>query len=523
MEYIVTCSQMKNYDRNTSKLYGISGAVLMERAAVSVCDEITADFQPKTNVLIVCGPGNNGGDGLATGRILSLKGYHVDMVFIGDKERISEETQSQWTILKKYGFSVLTEIPEKKYEVIVDALFGIGLTRELTGRFYDAVSRLNEMEGYKVAVDVPSGINADNGSIMGIAFRAELTVTFAFQKIGLFLGDGKRCAGKVVCRDIGITSKSFAGETPYMFSYGAFDLSKLPKRSVTGNKGTFGKVLVVAGNEKICGACVLCARSAYRCGAGYVRVFTHENNRDIVGGSLPEAVIHTYGKAVMVNKGGCISCSEEHNGFEETLEELCRQSDVIAIGPGIGTEEQARIKMEIVLRQFDKPVVVDADGINVLAGSEKLRLLLEERKNRNCRTVMTPHMLEFSRLLGKDIEEVQENRIALAQQFAQKYAVVLVCKDYTTIIAEPTGQVYVNQSGNNAMATAGTGDVLTGMIAGLIGQKMNIFRASCLGAYAHGLAGNLAKDRTNSYYVIASDLIENLQYIMSGRYGNEEL
>ena len=136
---------------------------------------------------------------------------------------------------------------------------------------------------------------------------------------------------------------------------------------------------------------------------------------------------------------------------------------------------------------------------------------------------MTPHMLEFSRLLGKDIEEVQENRIALAQQFAKKYAMVLVCKDYTTIIAEPTGQVYVNQSGNNAMATAGTGDVLTGMIAGLIGQKMNIFRASCLGAYAHGLAGNLAKDRTNSYYVIASDLIENLQYIMSGRYGNEEL
>lgn len=506
MEYIVTASEMKKYDKNTSSYFGISSLVLMERAALAVVEEIELRYKEKKRILIVAGSGNNGGDGFAIGRILGQRGYLVTIVFLGDSEKCSKETKTQLEIYRKYGLKVTDKIPECEYDIIIDAIFGTGLNRKVEGIYQQAISDINQKEGIKIAADIPSGLHADNGRILGVCVKADITITFAFKKRGMILYPGADYCGKIICKDIGVTRASFLDEEPLMYSYQADDIKRLPKRNKAGNKGSFGKILLLAGSMNMSGACVLSGLSAYRSGTGLVRIVTPGENREIIQKMLPEAVLDTYGENDAI--------------ISQKIKEGIQWADCIVIGPGIGKSEMAYQLVQAVLEQTQIPLVIDADALNLIAEHAKLQEKVRENTRRGAMIIMTPHMGEFSRLIKIPIEKLKEEIIENVLRYRQLYGVTLVCKDARTICCGKYGndekiRLYINQSGNDGMATAGSGDVLTGIIASMIAQHLQAFEAACLGVYIHGMAGDLASQVSNRYSMMANDMIEQLKYILS--------
>lgn len=502
MEYIVTGNEMKMYDKNTIEQYGVNSLVLMERAAVSVC-ECILQKEHIQKVLVLCGPGNNGGDGFAVARILHTKGYEVSILFTGKKEKMTKDTKIQYEIVTNYG--IKTEyaaeglsIFEEKFDCIVDALFGVSLNRNIEGFFKEVIDKANETEGcFKIAVDLPSGISSDTGLVMGSAFIAHETVTFAYKKAGLYLGDAKDYCGKVILKDIGITDESFLSRQPKWFSYSLDDLKIIPKRKQTANKGSFGKLLVIAGSRDMMGAALLCSMSAYRSGCGYVRVLTEKSNKEAIVSKLPEAVISTY---------------EEGALDTEVVKQACDFATAIVIGPGLSMSDTAGKIVEYVLKETSKPLVVDADAINLISKSDGLRQLLLERKS-DFPVIFTPHLLELSRFMNVSIPEIKKELPATILETADKYNMVLVCKDATTVVCHK-GQYYLNQTGNDGLATAGSGDVLAGMIGSLLAKGMDAMQAACIGVFVHGLCGDYAAKETGRSYLKAGDLIEQLRYIL---------
>ena len=496
MRYLVDSKEMKSYDENTTKYFKIPSLLLMERAAVAtveiLCSEVFQEFEQK--VLVVCGTGNNGGDGLAVARMLLLKGVDTDIVLVGDKKKATEQNQTQQDILEAYGFTVLDEIPENtKYTVLIDAIFGVGLSRNIEGNIKNMISKMNEMVAYKVAIDVPSGISCDNGAILGISFEADLTVTFAFSKIGMHLWPANEKVGKVVVAEIGIDERSFLQRKPCVATFEKTDLKLLPKRPSHSNKGTFGKLLVIAGSENMSGAAYFSAKSAYASGCGLVRIFTSEENRSVLQTSLPEAILSTYSS----------------KKFDVTvLNEAMKWADVIVCGPGIGTSAIAHQIVKNVIKNASVPVVFDADALNIIA--EDTTILLKPHTE----MVLTPHLGEMSRLTGDAVSFLQMNLIAACQEFAREYNVISVLKDEHTVISIPYGQTYLNLSGNQGMATAGSGDVLAGIIGGLMAQKLSGEIAAPLGVYLHGLAGDAMVEALGYAGLMASDIIDGIRKVI---------
>lgn len=501
MRYIVTADEMKEYDNNTIGRIGIPALVLMERAALAVRDVIMENCSEPGKALIVAGTGNNGADGLALARLLSEVGWQAEVCAIGNPERGTEQYKQQTEILVHYPVKLwngevaaqrLREISKEApqdFEVIVDAIFGVGLSRAVTGEFGEAIEAMNALQGFKVAVDIPSGICADTGKVLGIAFRADQTVTFGFRKLGLCLYPGADYAGQIHVADIGITERAFFGHLPKVFSYEEAPEVLLPKRRGDGNKGTFGKVLVIAGFGQMIGAAILCARAALELGAGMVKVLCPMENRAILQTAVPEVLY-----------GTC-----------EDLESSLKWADVVAIGPGLGKSKQAESVLEQVLRQADLPLVIDADALNLLSESEEKRILLREYPGRK---VLTPHVGELARLCGLSVSEVKEQFSEVAKRLSKEYHSIMVCKDARTLVADESEQLYLNLSGNNGMATAGSGDVLTGMIASVLGQqggKADAFAAATVGVYLHGLAGDAAREHYTEYGVTASKVVENIR------------
>lgn len=505
MKYVLDKASMKQCDYCTITKFKVPGPVLMERAALSVCEEIQKRFQ-KGTALIVCGTGNNGGDGFALGRMLEEKGFFVDFLLIGREEKLTEDTKAQMEILKAYGNKIGTKLPEKEYTMIIDAVFGIGLSKEVTGSYQEIILKLNEKAGYKIAIDIPSGICADTGKVLGCGFLADLTVTFGYLKTGLLLYPGAEYAGEVVCRDIGIRDAAFGKELPKMFTYEKEDLKKIPKRNRTGNKGSFGKLSIFAGSSRVSGALLLSVLSAYRTGCGYVKAFTEESNRDILAREVKEAVITTY-------REKDTALTEEEMADLKSVYEFA--SEVI-LGPGMGLGPLAEEIVSYVLREDKKPVIVDADALTIISRNEKLQeYLCFSRDSRKFPIIFTPHPGEFARLLSKDLKEVKENLLQEGAAYAKKMGIILVCKDARTLVINGTdGQVYINRSGNEGMATAGSGDVLTGMLAGMLGRKMEPYQAVCMGVFLHGLCGDRAKERNGSAYLMASDMIQELSCLL---------
>ena len=491
MIYLPTGEQMRRADLYTIEEIGVPSMVLMERAALEVVrcmEEEQVDFR---KVLVVCGSGNNGGDGYAIARLLHLKGHDVTIFFAGNSQKRSEENAQQAKIAAHYEIPVITNLDTEEYSVIIDALFGTGLKREITGHYREILCSVNQMTGEKVAVDLPSGIHDTTGAQMGIAFCADLTVAIAFPKRGLFLQEGNVCAGKILTGDIGISSETFS-EGTVTFGYEKQDLFLgFPKRKKNSHKGSYGKVLMIAGSKGMSGAAYLSAKAAYAVGAGLVQIYTHEENRVILQQLLPEAIITTY------------------DTFDsEQLEKLIQWADLIGIGCGLGKSDTAERVMQYTLKRALVPCVVDADGINILSKH------MEWIEVTNALIVLTPHMKEMSRMLQCSVKELIEQRMERLHAFVERYKVVCVLKDARTLVAKEHRNTYLNLSGNAAMAKAGSGDVLAGVIVGILAQQCEPYTSACLGVFLHGLAGDMARDKKGAYSVLASDLVAEISSVL---------
>lgn len=498
MAYLVTGKEMKQYDKNTIEYYQVSSAVLMERAALAVLDEVCARFQKLSNrILVVCGSGNNGGDGLAVARLLYQKGYSVQILLPMDCSRMTPETKQQYLTVSKYEIPMefhLKGRKEEDYDVIIDALFGIGLSRDIKGGLKDTLDRLNEMKAYKIAVDMPSGVDTDTGKVLGTAFCADMTVTFGFAKAGQLLYPGTEYVGELVLADIGIDESSMLEDIPMGRYVRHEELKKLlPERRAYSNKGSYGKVLVVAGSVSMAGAAYLSAKAAYYAGCGLVRIFTPKQNRDVLLTKLPEAILSTYD-----------ANAEDSMQMLDALEECINWADVVLTGPGLAVTYSSKLLVAKLLQSAFGKVVFDADALNILS---KNMALLKEAK---CKGIITPHIGEMSRLTGLSVEEIRKNLIQTAVDFAREYQVVCVLKDARTIIAMPEGTYYINTTGNHGMATGGSGDVLAGMITGFLAQNATLEEAAVLSSYLHGLSGDYAAKKRGSYSMLASDILEQI-------------
>ncbi len=508
MRHIVTAAQMKARDQYTITELGVPSSVLMERASLAIAEEVISYLEKSGRngrVLCVCGSGNNGGDGAACARILFLKGFRADIYLVGKESNFTDEMKLQVSICRKLGIEEVRKSTFAEYDVIVDALFGIGLSRDIEGAYADVIGRINASRAFVIAADIASGIHADTGRVCGLAVQADVTVTMQLPKPGMLLYPGADYSGRVVVAEIGIADmwnddpwkprKDRRDESgPRIYSLDDSDIpSYLPKRISSGNKGTFGKVLVIAGSKNMSGAAYFSALSAMRMGAGMVRVVTVEDNREIIQRELPEALLTTYNNAV-----------EAEDAIDKNLD----WADVICMGPGLSTGDISESIVKHVLNVSVLPLVLDADGINCLYG--KTELLKEYRGM----AFITPHMGEMGRLVGRTISELKEDPVSAAINLATSCDVVCVLKDARTCTALPNGRVFINMSGNDGMATAGSGDVLSGILAGVLAQNCDVLAAAPLSVYIHGKAGDAASDEGGRRNVIASDIIAHLKDVV---------
>lgn len=477
----------KNTDAYTMSEIGIPGIVLMERAAYELAQEVPVS--KKGRVLAVCGSGNNGGDGIACARILHQRGYSCDVLLLRASHELTALTKQQFEIAKKNGVTVYETDSDvfpgfAAYTVIIDAIFGIGLTREIEEPYQSVIEAVNASEAYVVAADVPSGIDTDTGAVLGSAVRADMTVSFGYGKPGLYLYPGAEYAGRVKVKEIGFVNPGNAGY--HMFSYDGLTELPLVSRRSDSHKGSFGKVLIIAGFGEMSGACCMSAEAAYRSGAGLVRVFTSEDAKRALQARVPELMVS--------------SCEKEN--WEDELTVQLQWADVIAIGPGLGTDEPARRALELVLSVKNKKVVLDADAINLLNG---------DMKRIPSGAVLTPHPVELSRLLKLPVTAIKKDRIGVLKQLTRE-DIVLVCKDARTIIAQGK-RFCINRNGNSGMATGGSGDVLTGITAALLASGMEAFDAACAAVWIHAEAGDRAANRLSERSMLATDIISMLHDI----------
>lgn len=510
MKYLVKRGEMKQYDTNTMEVFGIPSLVLIERAALAAVEELERDgMREKSRILIACGTGNNGADGLVMARLLHLKGHNIQILTVGNRSKATQENKKELEIAKNYDIPVLTAeeilLHSEHYDIVVDAVFGVGLSRRIEGIYEQLLEYLNHLSARKVAVDIPSGIDADDGTILGVAFRADLTVTFSYEKAGMRLFPGQSYCGTIVCRSVGIDDHSFLadmgrGHEPTMAALTAEDLSMIPGRRPHTNKGSYGKVLVIAGSVNMAGAAMFSARAAYLSGCGLVRVFTPEENRTIIQSTLPEAVLTTY---------------NSKKPETEAVIAAMQWADVIVCGPGLGTSDAAHQLVYSVLKNAAVPVIMDADALNVI--SEDTDILRKPHTD----LIVTPHLGEMARLQGVTVSYIQDHLVESAEEFARTYNLICVLKDARTITAIPYERTYLNLSGNNGMATGGSGDVLTGVIAGLIAQGAKPELAAPLGVYVHGLAGDEAACEHGRYSLMAQSLLDALPKIFRKKEGME--
>lgn len=530
MRYAVNSKEMKKIDEYTIQEAGIPAFVLMERAAKEVVAVMQTRIDKADHILAVCGSGNNGGDGVAAGRILYLQGYHVAILFIGDEKKVSDAMKAQLEIAKRIGIPMENRSKLSEYNIIIDSIFGIGLSKPVSGEQEEIINEINQGDHYIYSVDLPSGISADNAKVMKVAIKADETITFGQNKLGLMFYPGTEYAGKLTIADIGFPQLAIEQVKPEFTYFEPADLLRLPDRKKDGHKGSFGKVLVIAGSEGMSGAAYLSAKAAYRTGAGLVKILTSKTNRLILQTQLPEALFSAYDEEKPEE--------EMHLKLQQELE----WASVIVIGPGLGLTAAAQELVDFVLDKAKVPLVIDADAINLLArklnqmaevkeipvpDEEKNIVQQEESRKEKAaadrwteltarlkeNTILTPHLLELARLMGRSVSEVSNNLVDTAKQCSYNNKLIYAIKDARTLVVQEEKR-YINLSGNNGMATGGSGDVLSGIIAALIAQGMKEYDAACLGVYLHGLAGDAAAEEKGVYSLMASDIIGSLEVVL---------
>jgi ADP-dependent NAD(P)H-hydrate dehydratase / NAD(P)H-hydrate epimerase len=511
---IVTAEEMRAIDEKTIRNYGIPGAVLMERAGLAVADRICGLFD-KGKVIVLSGGGNNGGDGIVTARILHNRGWNVKVLVMVKEEKLGPECLVQYRIAKKIGVPVEFRAVLNKRDlhsaVIVDALLGTGLSQPVGSPFSEVISFLNGSDVPVISVDIPSGISSDDGQIRGVAVRADYTVTFGLPKIGHFLHPGAEYTGQLFIEDIGFPAELLNSEALKAEVIEEKTVSFLiPERHLYSHKGDFGHILIVAGSKGKTGAALMSAKACLRAGAGMVTIGVPETLVNIFQERVTEEMV----LPLPDNREGILS----GEAFALILEFLNTKADILAIGPGISTGTEITRLLVNLLRSVTVPMVLDADAINAINGHTEILSKVKAP------VIITPHPGELAGLLIEEnstdemkssvrtdfIKEIELDRLTAALSFSKRRGLYLVLKGAPTIIAEPEGRAFINTSGNPGMSTAGSGDVLTGVVAGLLGQGMSPLNASILSVYLHGLAGDIAASEKGMHSLIATDIIDKL-------------
>jgi NAD(P)H-hydrate epimerase len=492
---IFKTSQIRKIDDYTIKNEPVASSGLMERAADQVRKWYISNFDRSKRVLVFTGPGNNGGDGLAVARLLFLNRYIVEVYHIKLSERTSDDWSFNFQRLKKetsIPFSTIEDIDQfpliTSEDVVIDAIFGSGLTRPAEGISAMVINKLNQIAGIIVSLDIPSGLYGEDNSNNNPEniIRASHTLSFEFPKLCFMFAENEEYVGEWNILPIGL-SRNAIRNTPTSYHYLDKDyiIPLLKRRSKFDHKGMFGHGYLIAGSYGKIGASVLCARAALKTGLGLLTCHVPECGYQILQTCVPEAMVHI---------------DENITNFSET--EIPGSFDATGIGPGLGTHDVTQVAFRSLILKLTGPIVIDADGINILGINKNWLNDLPGM------TILTPHIREFERIAGKS--ENSYNLMQKQLQFADRYNCILVIKGAHTSIAMPGGKIFFNSTGNPGMATAGSGDVLTGMILSLLAQDYSPEDASIIGVYLHGLAGDIAAAKSGYESLIASDIIDNI-------------
>lgn len=487
---LVTAKEMKALDVQAQNDYAMPGILLMDNAAQAVAEAVHEALTALEGerVVIFCGGGNNGGDGLGAARWLQSYGVSVRAFVVGAAlDAVQGDAAVELAMFTKAGGRVealsteddwvLAELAASKADVLVDALLGTGFHGELEGDVLRACELLNKSEKYILAVDIPTGVNADNGAVSEHAVRADHTVTMALVKTGLLLYPGREYCGDIELADISMPVKLV--EEYKSDKYRLTDeivRELLPLRKANAHKGDAGRVVICAGSPGYTGAAALASDAAVKAGAGLVSLYTPLSSRDVLAIKLTEVMVHGLLERMPGILGG---------GAASDVASSAEAADVLAIGPGLGTSESTQEAVRTILQKITTPVVIDADALTALAGHTEILAAMQAQK------VLTPHPGEMARLTGLEIAEIEADRINVAKKYAEEWQAIVVLKGAPTVIGCPNGTVYVNSTGNSSLATGGSGDVLTGIIAGLAAQEISLQEAAICGVYLHGLAAEL--------------------------------
>lgn len=513
---VLTGSQMMELDRLAQGL-GLDVLVLMENAGRSVAQAIAARFpdlgQSRRRIVVLAGKGNNGGDGLVAARHLQNLGAEVRVFILSKREELSPPAAANAAVLERAGSPEVeylqdeTDLAElaaslERAEIVVDALLGLGIAGPVRGYYARVIELINAASGaFVVAVDVPSGLEAETGHVSGPCVRAKLTVTMGLPKLGLLLYPGREYVGELVVGEVGYPRSLVEGyDSKLELIDRELVTSLLPKRRPYSHKGDYGRIFVLAGSRGYTGAAALAAEAALRAGAGLVTLGIPASLNPILEEKLTEVITRPLAE---VEGGGSLS----YTALGEIEESLKRQ-DVLALGPGLSRHpETARLVKEL-LQRAALPAVIDADGLNNL--SDEPGLIREAKAP----LVLTPHPGELARLNKKSIAEIEADRVGAARAFAREYNVVLALKGVPTVVATPDGRCYLNSTGNSGLASGGSGDVLTGMIAGLLGQGLAPWQAAVCGVYLHGLIADRLRPETGERAMIAGDLLKKMPQVL---------
>ncbi len=539
MKYILDQKQMKTLDKHSVTKLQISEIYLMEQAASAVVEEIDDRYSVDHRVLVVVEGGNNGGDGLAIARLLTDKGYDVCCYNVGQIKKVSPSFTEQLRLANEHGVIVYDSIPaSESFDIVIDSIFGIGLKRQIKGEHAKVIEWMNRLDAIKIAVDTPSGVHSTTGEIMGCAFKADITVTFGYMKLGLTMYPGADLAGLVVVRNIGFPEEALIYAKPTYITYGSGkaavmnSMKYFPKRANRTNKGDYGHVFMIVGSEGMAGAAVLACKCAYKSGCGLVRILTVSSNRDIILSLIPEAIVYTY---------------DDIDEAYRIIDENWAWADAVLIGCGLSRSDIAVDITRAVVTYATasspkKQVIIDGDSLYILGNNKDI---LERYKkldpNLRCYLTLTPHLKEMSYLSKMPVSVIRDDMFKAVKSYINdselKGYVTVVLKDARTVISTGAGLSYINMTGNHGMATAGSGDCLAGMMASIIAQGVtrpsdsddnkshtsenllpdfeNLWiRLATVACCLHGAAGDFAVNKRGTIALTASDIVDFIPEVM---------
>ncbi|MBP1695247.1 MAG: NAD(P)H-hydrate dehydratase [Deltaproteobacteria bacterium] len=516
MMKVANAEEMQELDRKAIETYRIPGMILMENAGRGAAEVISNTFPDihKKKIAIIAGKGNNGGDGFVIARYLLNQGVSVRVYLLTDPKGLRGDAETNFNIFQRMKGEVISVPSSKdyvkvkkdleKFDILVDGIFGTGLDAEVRGYYREVIDHLNTLQRPIVAIDIPSGLDADTGKPLGTAIRASLTVTFGLPKVGHLIPPGIDYVGEVKVIDIGIPKRLVEDEKIPTHLLEEKEIKRwlsIPRNPDT-HKGDYGHLLVIAGSVGKTGAAALACQAALRMGAGLVTLAIPKSLNGIMEMKLTEVMTEPLPETPKQTLS--------LRAFSAIVR-LCENKKAVIIGPGLGTFKETQSLILKLIKALDVPIILDADGLTALATQPKT-LPITGRS-----LILTPHPGEMARLTRSQIKEVLEDRIGLSRNFSQSHHVHLVLKGHPTLISTPKGEVFINPTGNPGMASGGTGDVLTGMIGGLVCQGFEILPSLQIAVYLHGLAGDEGAQEKGEKSLIATDIIEKIPALLKGR------